>query len=134
MGAVWRALSVAAALFLWLIAIWFSALTSVSIIRAVRRMSFSLQWWAFVFPNVGLALATIQIGEALEADAIKAVGSAITVLLVPLWFLCAFAHIRAIWRRDLLAVGRDLGVEEVNGRHDEKKLAGRWTETEKRNA
>lgn len=125
------ALSVPAALFLWLVAIWFSALSTVSIIRVSRRMHFSPQWWAFVFPNAGLGLATIQIGEALDTDGIRAVGSAITVILVAMWLFCAVSHIRAIYNRDILDYGKDLGVEEVNKRHDEKKSLGRWTETDK---
>ncbi|CRK11656.1 hypothetical protein BN1723_014281 [Verticillium longisporum] len=131
-GDVWRSCSVAAALFVWLVALWFAALTSVSVIRVVRRMNFTLQWWAFVFPNAGLAMASIQLGNSLESTGLRAFGSALTVVLVALWLLCAFCHIRALWNRDLLAVGKDLGVEEVNRRHDEKKLAGRWTEGEVR--
>ncbi|KAM0271389.1 hypothetical protein ACHAQH_009111 [Verticillium albo-atrum] len=127
-GDVWRSCSVAVALFIWLTALWFAALTSVSIIRVVRQMHFTLQWWAFIFPNAGLAMASIQLGNSLEATGLRAFGSALTVVLVALWLMCAFAHGRALWNRDLLAVGKDLGVEEVNRRHDEKKRAGRWTE------
>lgn len=127
-GAVWQAVSVPAAAFLWLVSVWFSALTTVSIIRVSRRMSFTLQWWAFIFPNAGLGIATIQLGEAVGSPAMQAVASGITIVLVALWLMCAVAHIRAIYRRDLLAVGKDLGVEEVNRRHEEKKLQGVWTE------
>ncbi|KAF4965848.1 hypothetical protein FZEAL_10725 [Fusarium zealandicum] len=119
-GELWLGMSVAAALFIWLMAIWFSALSIVSVARAVHQMSFSLTWWALVFPNVGLALATIKVGNALSSTGIQAFGSAMTVILVVLWFFCAASHIRAVIRRDILAVGKDLEVEEVNKRHDEK--------------
>ncbi|KAH7369484.1 malic acid transport protein [Plectosphaerella cucumerina] len=121
-GDVWRSCSVAAALFLWLIALWFSCLTTVSIFRVMKRMNFTLQWWAFVFPNAGLAIATIQLGDSLDSFGLKAFGAAITVVLVALWLLCAFCHLRALWNRELLAVGKDMGVEEVNNTHDEKKI------------
>lgn len=83
-------------------------------------MEFSLSWWALVFPNVGLALATINVGKNLSSRGIKAFGSALTIVLVIVWFICAAAHIRAIINRDLLAVGKDLEVEHVNKQHDRK--------------
>ncbi|KAF4429962.1 Malic acid transport [Fusarium acutatum] len=119
-GELWSGMSVAAGLFIWLMAIWFSALSAISVLRAARRMEFSLSWWALVFPNVGLALATINVGNTLSSRGIKIFGSALTVVLVIVWFICAAFHIRAIVRRDLLAVGKDLDVEHVNKQHDRK--------------
>ncbi|SCO80547.1 related to C4-dicarboxylate transport protein mae1 [Fusarium oxysporum] len=119
-GELWFGMSVAAGLFIWLMAIWFSALSAISVLRAIRRMEFSLSWWALVFPNVGLALATINVGNTISSRGIKIFGSALTVVLVILWFICAAFHIRAIIRRDLLAVGKDLDVEHVNKQHDRK--------------
>jgi tellurite resistance protein TehA-like permease len=126
-GDIWSILSVAVALFLWLMAIWFSALSTLTVLRQTRRMSFALTWWAFIFPNVGLALATNSIGEALGSTAIKAVVPGLTIILVIVWLFVAFCHIRAIWRREILAAGKDLSVEEVNKQHDEKKKRNRWT-------
>lgn len=120
-GHVWYFMSVPAALFLWLLAIWFSALSTVSIIRDVGKMKFSLTWWAFVFPNAGLAIAFIQIGNAFSSKGIKVTASVLTVILVPLWFFCLIMHVRSVWRHDLLAPGRDVGVEDVNRAHDEKQ-------------
>lgn len=120
-GDMWLALSVPAALFLWLLAVWFSALSSLSVLRGARKMSFSLQWWAFVFPNAGLALATINIGQAIDSRGIRITGTVITVILIPFWFLCVGAHARAIWNHKLLYPGEDLGVDDVNWAHDAKK-------------
>lgn len=120
-GHVWYFMSVPAALFLWLLAIWFSSLSTVSIIRDVRRMEFSLTWWAFVFPNAGLAIAFIQIGTALNSKGIKVTASVLTVILVPLWIFCLVMHVRSVWRHDLLAPGKDMGVDDVNRAHDEKQ-------------
>lgn len=124
-GEIWYSIAVPAAIFLWLTAIWFSSLSTVSVLRGSRQMTFSLQWWAFVFPNAGLAIATIRIGEALDSAPIKIAGTVITIILVPLWFFCAIMHIRAVWRRDILAPGKDIGVDDVNQRHDEKQALSR---------
>ncbi|RGP74497.1 hypothetical protein FLONG3_6056 [Fusarium longipes] len=120
-GELWYGISIPVGLFIWLVAIWFSALSALSVLRGVRKMEFSLTWWALIFPNVGLALATISVGKNLNSRGIQAFASALTIVLVALWFVCATAHIRAILRRDLLAVGKDLEVEHVNKQHDRKK-------------
>ncbi|KAG5787768.1 hypothetical protein H9Q69_013163 [Fusarium xylarioides] len=123
-GELWSGMSVAAGLFIWLMAIWFSGLSAISVLRGARRMEFSLTWWALVFPNVGLALASINVGKTLSSRGIKIFGSALTVVLVIVlvivWFICAAFHIRAVIRKDLLAVGKDLDVEYVNKQHDIK--------------
>lgn len=119
-GQLWYAISVPAALFLWLLAAWFSALSTVACVKKMRTMTFSLQWWSFIFPNAGLALATIQIGNALESKGIKIAGVVITVILIPLWIFNAIMHVKAIWQRELLAPGRDMGVDDVNEKHDIK--------------
>lgn len=113
-GDLWLAVAIPAGLFLWMFALWFSALTTVSVLKDVKSMEFSLQWWAFVFPNAGLAIATIQLGNVLNSDGIKGVASALTIILAGLWVMCAVFHIRAIWRHDLLCPGKDQGVDEVN--------------------
>ncbi|KAK8049003.1 hypothetical protein PG994_010733 [Apiospora phragmitis] len=120
-GDVWLAAALPAGLFLWMVAIWFAGVTTLHVLRDARRMRFSLQWWAFVFPNAGLAMATIQIGTVLDSDGAKAVAAALTVLLVGLWLLCAAMHVRAVWRHDLLQPGRDQGVDDVNAVHDRAK-------------
>ncbi|KAK3186398.1 hypothetical protein K4F52_004936 [Lecanicillium sp. MT-2017a] len=120
-GQLWYIMSVPIGLFLWLICMWFSSVASLSIIRGIPKMSFSLSWWAFVFPNAGMAIATIQIGTALGSFGVKVAGVVITIILVPLWFLCAIMHIVSIWRKDLLAPGKDIGVDDVNSAHDRYK-------------
>ncbi|KAK0386045.1 hypothetical protein NLU13_5882 [Sarocladium strictum] len=120
-GDIWLALSVPAGLFLWLLAVWFSALSSLSVGRASYKMSFSLSWWSFVFPNAGLALATINIGQAIDSRAFRIGGSVITVLIIPFWILALVGNIRAVWRNDLLYPGKDTGVDDVNWTHETKK-------------
>ncbi|QPC67397.1 hypothetical protein HYE67_009628 [Fusarium culmorum] len=125
LGELWYAMSVPVGLFIWLVAIWFSALSVLSVLRGIRHMEFSLTWWALIFPNVGLALATINVGKNLNSRGIQIFASVLTVVLVALWFVCAAAHIRAIIKRDLLAVGKDMDVEHVNKQHDKKQAKRR---------
>ncbi|KAK9770783.1 putative Voltage-dependent anion channel [Seiridium cardinale] len=113
-GEVWLAMALPVGLFLWMFAVWFSALTTVALIRDYRRMEFSLQWWAFVFPNAGLAIATIQIGNVLDSNGIRGVAAGLTVILCVMWIVCAVMHIRALWRHDVLYPDRDEGVDTVN--------------------
>jgi tellurite resistance protein TehA-like permease len=70
-------------------------------------MSFSLNWWAFVFPNAGLTLATIQAGKSLNSQAINGVASALTILLVIMWFVTAIACCRALYLGQILWPGKD---------------------------
>lgn len=69
--------------------------------------SFTLNWWAFIFPNAGLTLATIQIANAVDSPGIKGVTSGMTIILVILWLIVAVGHIRAVWRQDILWPGKD---------------------------
>lgn len=82
-------------------------------------MHFTLNWWAFVFPNVGLTIALIQIGNVLESDGIKGVCSAMTIVLVILWFFVAFMHVYGVLKGDVLWPGMDEDMEDVEGHgHD----------------
>jgi tellurite resistance protein TehA-like permease len=60
-------------LFIVLFAYWFFFITTIAIIAGIRKMTFSLNWWAFIFPNAGLTLATIQVGKVLKSEAINGV-------------------------------------------------------------
>lgn len=101
-GAVLKVLGVFSGIFIWLVAFWFFALSLVAVLTGARQMSFTLNWWAFIFPNAGLTLAAIQIGNALDSTAIKAVTSGMSILLVVAWFFVAINHILAVFRRQIL--------------------------------
>lgn len=120
-GDVWLGVAVPGALFLWLVAVWFCGVSTLSVLQGARRMHFTLDWWAMIFPNAGLAIATIQIGNVLASDPVRWAGSVLTILLVPLWIVCAVLHARAVWTRQLLFPGRDPGVDHVNAQHDRLK-------------
>lgn len=70
-------------------------------------MSFTLNWWAFVFPNAGLTLAAIQVGKVFDSRAIDGICSALTIMLVVMWLITAGAHIRAVWLGRIMWPGKD---------------------------
>lgn len=70
-------------------------------------MSYTLNWWAFVFPNAGLTLATIQLGSVYGSPAINGICSALTVLLVIFWFVAAICCIYAVAKGHILWPGKD---------------------------
>jgi tellurite resistance protein TehA-like permease len=70
-------------------------------------MTFTLNWWAFIFPNAGLTLAAIQVGSVLNSKAIDGVCSALSILLVMAWLGVAACCVRALWKGQLLWPGKD---------------------------
>lgn len=82
-------------------------------------MHFTLNWWAFIFPNVGLTIALIQIANALDSNGIKGVCSAMTIILVVMWIFVAFMNVRALWRGEVLWPGMDEDMEDVEGHSEE---------------
>lgn len=120
-GDVWKAIGVPSGIFLWLLSFWFCALSTVSVLWCWKDMHFTLNWWAFIFPNVGLTIALIQIANVLNSDGIKGVCSAMTIILVGMWIFVALMHIRAVLRREVLWPGMDEDMEDIEGRgHDEE--------------
>ena len=79
----------------------------VAVLAGARKMQFTLNWWGLVFPNAGLTLGAIQIANALNSPAIKAVTSAMTILLVLAWFFVAISHVVAVVNKTILLEGRD---------------------------
>lgn len=92
---------------LWLVSFWFFALSMLAISTDIRRMHFTLNWWAFVFPNAGMCLATIELGQALDSSALKGVACAMAVLLVFAWLVIMVLNIMAVRKRNLLWEGMD---------------------------
>jgi tellurite resistance protein TehA-like permease len=106
-GEIVRIIGIMSGLFVVLFAYWFFFITTITIIAGIRKMKFSLNWWAFIFPNAGLTLATIQAASALKSEAMNGVASALTILLVIMWFIVAGFCIRAIWLGDVMWPGKD---------------------------
>jgi len=106
-GDVIKIVGILAGFFVILFSFWFFCVSTVSVLAGVKKMSFSLNWWAFVFPNAGLTLATIQAGAVLKSPGINGIASAFTIGLVIMWFVCAIAHIQALTKGLVMWPGKD---------------------------
>lgn len=106
-GEIVKIMGIMAGTFVLLFAFWFFCISTVSVIAGIKEMTFTLNWWAFVFPNAGLTLATIQLGKAYSSTPIDGICSALTILLVIFWLITAVAHIRAVWKGVIMWPGKD---------------------------
>jgi len=102
-----KLLGIVGGLFIIIFAFWFFCISTIAVIAGSRRMSFTLNWWAFVFPNAGLTLAAIQVGNALKSPGINGICSALTILLVIFWLITAVAHVRALLKGKIMWPGKD---------------------------
>lgn len=102
-----KILALLTAVFIWSLSFWFWAISVVSCLAVYKSLRFHLNWWAFVFPNVGFTLAIINIGKTLQSQGVLWVGSVMTILMVVLYFYILFNHARAILRKEVLYVGKD---------------------------
>lgn len=91
-----KQMSLAFSIFLWVFAFWLFVIAFFRILLGIKKMSFHLSWYAAIFPNVGLVIATIRIGEGLQSSAIKWVGSAGTIYMAMVFVFITFMHIRAV--------------------------------------
>ncbi|KAJ9496263.1 hypothetical protein H2202_008221 [Exophiala xenobiotica] len=114
-GDIWKAVGVAAGLFLWFVAFWFSFLSTVGLLHGWKQAHFTLSSWAIVFPNAGLTSALIQISSVLKSDGIKGVCSAMTIVLCIVWLCLAALHIKALWRGQVLWPHKDEDMEDIEG-------------------
>jgi tellurite resistance protein TehA-like permease len=106
---IFRIVALCTAIFLWATAFWFFSIALVSVLYGAftQGMSFHLVWWAFVFPNVGFTICTINIGEALMSEGILWLSSAMTIILVAVWLFVGLMHARAVWKKQILWPGKD---------------------------
>ncbi|TVY41298.1 Malic acid transport protein [Lachnellula occidentalis] len=95
------------AIFLWVFAFWCFGIAVVANVEAIPRNDFHLNWYAYVFPNVGFTIATIQIGVRLDSTGITAVGTAMGTILFFLLFVIMFCHIKAVLKKGIMYPGKD---------------------------
>ncbi|KAK5943136.1 hypothetical protein PMZ80_004142 [Knufia obscura] len=114
-GDIWKAMGVAVGIFLWLLAFWFFALSTVGNIHGYKHAHFTLSWWAIIFPNVGLTISLIHIGNVLKSGATRAVCSAMTILLCAAWLWIAALTIKAVWQGHVLWPHKDEDMEDTEG-------------------
>lgn len=113
------------AVFIWSSAFWFFCIAVASCLICWKAMPFSMSWYAFIFPNVGFTIATINIGQAFESSAVEWVGTAMTLMLIAMYLFVLVCHVRALIRRDVVAEGKDEDVYINEVRHKYGKV--KWT-------
>lgn len=113
-----RVMSTLIAVFVWSLSFWFFCISAIACLIVRTQMSFHLNWWAFVFPNVGFTIATISIGKSLKSEGIQWVGSIMTMILVATYLAVGFFHIKAVVRKEILWPGRD---EDVYAKEQHRK-------------
>ncbi|KAF3042603.1 hypothetical protein E8E11_007016 [Didymella keratinophila] len=114
-GDVFKAMAVAIGVFMWLVSFFFSALSTVSVLISAKDSHFTLNYWGFVFPNVGLVIGLLQLGEALDLPSVQKICAAATAVLTLLWIFCAVMHVRALRRKEVLWPGQDEDMEDLDG-------------------
>lgn len=93
---------------------WFSSLSTVGVLISIKEAHFTLNWWGFIFPNVGLFIALLQLADAMDLSSVKVVFMVATVVvLFVLWVYVAIMNIRAVIRREVLWPGRDEDMEDI---------------------
>ena len=110
---VLQPLALVFSIFLWLFAFFFFAIATIACLQGMKELYWSLICWAFVFPNTGFAITTINIGNQLESEGIKWVGSIMTVLLVGVWLFNLGMQVRAIIMKNMLWPGKDEDRDEL---------------------
>ena len=91
---------------------------------------------AYIFPNVGFTIATINIGETFGSQSVTWVGSAMTCLLVVAYIFVFSKHVQAAWTGQILMEGKDedVFVHEKMGKLEkpEGKAEGQFEEAAER--
>ncbi|KAK5167225.1 uncharacterized protein LTR77_007957 [Saxophila tyrrhenica] len=106
-GQVVKDLGIISGTFILLFSFWFFCISTAAVCAGIKKMTYTLNWWAFVFPNAGLALAAIQLGSVYSSPGINGICSALTVMLVILWFIAAIFCVRAVIRKEITYPGKD---------------------------
>ncbi|KAF2733205.1 hypothetical protein EJ04DRAFT_606032 [Polyplosphaeria fusca] len=94
-------------IFLWIFMFWLFLIAVMSNVAGIPNVGFTTTWWAFIFPNVGFTVATIQIGQELGSSAILWVASVMTLLLVLTWLFTWTMCIRAVLTKRVMWPGKD---------------------------
>ena len=109
---VLKVVAVFCGIFLWSVSLFFFSISAVAVVAGAKQLKFHLTWWRFVFPNTGFIIAAIQIGTAIGRRAVLWVTSGLTCLQVATWLFVAGAHIRAVYRGQILWPGKDEDRDE----------------------
>jgi len=102
-----QAVALFVGIFLWLFTFWLFSIAVLACLSGIKKMRFTLSWWAFVFPNVGFTIATIEIGQELQSEGILWVGSIMSIFVVMIWLVCVVSCVRAVVMKRIMWPGMD---------------------------
>ncbi|KAI0108389.1 voltage-dependent anion channel [Daldinia grandis] len=127
-----RVLATTTSIFLWSLSLWFFCISVVANLAIRKQLTFHLNWYAYVFPNVGFTITIIAIGKNLQSRGIMGVGSAMTLMLVAMWIFVFIHHVKAIINQEVLFEGKDedVYVNEKNHSHVKPTKSGSDIEKE----
>ena len=99
-----RVLAAWMSLWIWGLALWFFFISVGAHWSCVGRgkMTFTMTWYSYVFPNTALITATFAIGKAFDCVAIQIVGCVMTPILIIVWFFVVGMMFRGIALKQIL--------------------------------
>lgn len=123
-------LALTAAVALWGLALWFFLISVAANLLAVsrRNMHYTLGWWAWVFPNSAICLATFAIGSTLDSRALNVAGCVATAAVAGMWAFVLVMTVRGVIKGEIMGGTRDEDREEggfVNSRRRDRPFPGR---------
>lgn len=123
---VLKIVAVFVAIVLWTLSLFFFCISLLATLCGLRQIKFHLvsqmlrhfekkgladvrvqTWWSFVFPNTGFIIAMIDIGTAIDSQAILWTTSVATVVQVMIYLFVFGAHVRALMKKQILWPGKD---------------------------
>ncbi|OXV11846.1 hypothetical protein Egran_00393 [Elaphomyces granulatus] len=112
-----------ACLWLWGLAIFFLIIAIFAHMSVIGhgRISFTMAWFSFVFPNTALTSATFAIGKAFACDSIVIIGLSMIVLLILMYGFVCYMMIRAIRLHQILWPQKGEDKDEGGFRIEEHK-------------
>jgi C4-dicarboxylate transporter/malic acid transport protein len=104
---IFRVLATVTGTFIWSLSLWFFCLSVLACLAVRRQIAFHLNWYAFVFPNVGFTIAVLSLGKMWQSPGVKWTGTVMSILLVALYLFVVVSHVRAFIRKDIVYDGKD---------------------------
>ncbi|MCJ1486225.1 hypothetical protein MMC06_006402 [Schaereria dolodes] len=92
------------ALWLWGFALWLFLVSAFAHVSCIGpgKLTFTMAWYSFVFPNTALITATFAVGKSFSSTAIQIVGCVMTCFLILVWLFVFVMMIRAIKLKQIL--------------------------------
>lgn len=107
-GAAFEVLGFSGGLFTWTTCFWFFCISFIAVIHgAIVGMKFRFAWCALVFPNVGFTILTIYLGEALDSNPVKWVGTIMATCVTVTYLFCLLSFFYAFANEQIIAPGND---------------------------